>query len=130
MAGGSDNRETARGGLFRGGARDILRDRVPTPRHLLLLTFLVAALATQRVVAHGTYSTPLLSDLTQTVVGARRLVRKLTRDETRPVRNVLSLGKRLTLRRLRLLVDRLTSAVFTPVPLSPFLFRLPPPALA
>lgn len=94
------------------------------------MTLLVAALATQRVIAQVSDGASLRTELTQVVGGARQFARRLQRKEERPTRSVLNLSPRLSLTRLRVLVERLIDQAAPLVLVSHWLCRLPPPALA
>lgn len=102
-----------------------------TPRYALLLTLLVAAIATQRVVSSVSTS-PLSPDRARAdlTLVARNLARRFSREDQPRALHSLLISTRLTLRRLLLSVTRLLSVHVPPLAINPFQFRLPPPQLA
>jgi hypothetical protein len=101
-------------------------------RSLLLRLVLVAVMATQQVIAPvaGAGRTQVFENLSTMVVSARRMVRRISRETDKVVSCVWRISPRLTLKRLRLVVRRLRSALVERVEWSPFEFRLPPPVMA
>lgn len=98
-------------------------------RYTLLLTFLIAAIAAQRVVGPFVaqrYAEPSPVRLTEL---ARQLARRMNRRQTKIVPSILE-RTQLALRQIHAGVVRLVSARVAHRAVTPFFFRLPPPAMA
>lgn len=103
-------------------------------RYIFLMALLVAALATQRVVASarsggngGGGRLGVLPDVTDV---ARQIVRRITRDETRPKRVGYLIRLRLSMRRLGVRVREMVSLEVPAAPRMFALWPMPPPVCA
>ncbi len=102
----------------------------PDVRHarlIFLTTFLIAALATQRVLSLQPGLTETTLDLPSVTAVARRLARRLSRRDQTPQRRFSFERARHASKRLTLAVRVLVGYVVQQTAFTPFLFRLPPP---
>lgn len=100
-------------------------------RLVFLTTFLIAALATHRIMSlqADVAGQPKL-DMPSVTAVARRLARKLSRNDQVPAARSPFERARVSTKRLTVAVQAMLNAIVEQTAFTPFLFRLPPPSLA